>query len=324
MRLGDAVERYSRRLACGCRETSSVRVRPRYWRAFANQLVPELTDEPAWPTLRAHLLLLAGDGADPHQRLRAACDAKELDAALMIEPPCWTGVWMTPACSAVEKVRCRGCPAFPNASPPNPHGGHTWRPDHDLVAQLADQVRLNVGGEKPAWARPAAHTRAGGLDEPAELGVSNWVLVHPEIADDLMDWAFFREEVPAPHPKLPTGHKHHSLRRRFHDVCPPSDTSPKDPFCPRLLHSAGPGTQRRPGSSANETLSTGSYRRIATTAGLRSGAAKTQNPERTREWALLDDLGHHPVVGVQAITEPNFVEFGLLAADELDPAWRVG
>jgi hypothetical protein len=31
----------------------------------ANRLVPGLTDEPAWPTLRAHLLLLAADGADP-------------------------------------------------------------------------------------------------------------------------------------------------------------------------------------------------------------------------------------------------------------------
>ena len=33
--------------------------------ASANQLVPGLTDEPAWPTLRAHLLLLAAAGADP-------------------------------------------------------------------------------------------------------------------------------------------------------------------------------------------------------------------------------------------------------------------
>ena len=44
--------------------------------ASANQLVPGLTDEPAWPTLRPHLLLLAVDGAGPLQRLRAACDAK--------------------------------------------------------------------------------------------------------------------------------------------------------------------------------------------------------------------------------------------------------
>ena len=31
----------------------------------ANRLVPGLSDEPAWPTLRGHLLLLAAAGADP-------------------------------------------------------------------------------------------------------------------------------------------------------------------------------------------------------------------------------------------------------------------
>jgi hypothetical protein len=41
-----------------------------------------------------------------------------------------------------------------------------------------------------------------------------------------MDWAFFRVEVPAPHAKPPAGDKHHSLRRRFHDVRPPSDEDP--------------------------------------------------------------------------------------------------
>ena len=58
------------------------------------------------------------------------------------------------------------------------------------------------------------------------------MLVHPEIADgNLMDWAFFRVEVSAPHAKSPAGDKHHSLRRRFHDVRPLATTSPKDPFC---------------------------------------------------------------------------------------------
>ena len=31
----------------------------------ANRLLPGLSDEPAWPTLRGHLLLLAAAGADP-------------------------------------------------------------------------------------------------------------------------------------------------------------------------------------------------------------------------------------------------------------------
>src|SRR4029434_7960743 len=76
-----------------------------------------------------------------------------------------------------------------------------------------------------------------------------------------MDWAFFRVEVSAPHAKSPTGDKHHSLHRRFHDVRPPSDDISQGDLLPHLLHSAGHGTQRRrDGSSADETLSTRSDR----------------------------------------------------------------
>src|SRR4029450_3481822 len=39
--------------------------------------------------LRSHLLLLATDGADPHQRLQAARDAKEIDMPTT-DRRCWT------------------------------------------------------------------------------------------------------------------------------------------------------------------------------------------------------------------------------------------
>ena len=38
----------------------------------ANRLLPGLSDEPAWPTLRGHLLLLAAAGADPVAELLTA------------------------------------------------------------------------------------------------------------------------------------------------------------------------------------------------------------------------------------------------------------
>jgi hypothetical protein len=89
---------------------------------------------------------------------------------------------------------------------------------------------------------------AGGLDEPAELSVGNWVLVNPEIADgNLMDWAFFRVEVPAAHAKPPAWDQHHSFRRRFHDVRPPSDDISQGSLLPtsttfcRAWHSAAAG-----------------------------------------------------------------------------------
>ena len=127
VRLGDSVERYIDALHVAAEDVgggSAVLA----LEAYANRLVPGLTDEPAWPTLRAHLLLLAVHGADPHEQLRAAYDVKELisadDRAAVLDWP-----WTTPARPVVETVRCRGCPAFPTASPPTPTGDRTWTPD---------------------------------------------------------------------------------------------------------------------------------------------------------------------------------------------------
>ena len=47
----------------------------------AEQIVPGLIDEPAWPTLRAHLLLLAAHGTDPVAQLAAAAGSRELNSA---------------------------------------------------------------------------------------------------------------------------------------------------------------------------------------------------------------------------------------------------
>ncbi|HEX6757592.1 MAG TPA: AAA family ATPase, partial [Propionibacteriaceae bacterium] len=127
VRLAASVERYIDALHVAAEEvigSSAVQA----LQASANQLVPGLADEPAWPTLRAHLLLLAVDGRDPHQRLRAACEAREVcsadDPAAVLDWRC-----TRPACP-VERARCRGCPAFPTASPLTPAGGHTCTPAH--------------------------------------------------------------------------------------------------------------------------------------------------------------------------------------------------
>lgn len=132
-------------------KTSSAGLQYRYWRAFANQLVPELTDEPAWPTLRAHLLLLAGDGADPHQRLRAAYDVKEIssadDRAAVLD-------WRLDDTSLLSGGAgpLSWLPGIPDRIAAKPTWGPYLEARSDLVAQLAGQVRLNVGGEAPAWA----------------------------------------------------------------------------------------------------------------------------------------------------------------------------
>ena len=47
----------------------------------AERIVPGLIDEPAWPTLRAHLLLLAAHGVDPVAQLAAVAAGREVDSA---------------------------------------------------------------------------------------------------------------------------------------------------------------------------------------------------------------------------------------------------
>ena len=94
----------------------------------ANRLVPGLSDETAWPTLRSHLLLLAAVGADPVAELFIAATTRDLtsahDQAAVIDSR------IQDLNEVITGGRCRGCPAFRTASPPTPIGDHTWKPDH--------------------------------------------------------------------------------------------------------------------------------------------------------------------------------------------------
>ncbi len=49
--------------------------------AAVDQVVPGITDSPAWPTLRGHLALLAADGQDPVAAFTTALHAREIDTA---------------------------------------------------------------------------------------------------------------------------------------------------------------------------------------------------------------------------------------------------
>ena len=150
VRLGGSVERYIDAVHVAAEEVVG-RSAVQGLEASANRLVPGLTDEPAWPTLRAHLLLLAVHGADPHQRLRAACDARELisadDRAAVLN-------WRLDDTNLLSgrDGPLPWLPGIPDRIAADP----TWGPYLDarshLVAQLADQVRRNAAGETPAWA----------------------------------------------------------------------------------------------------------------------------------------------------------------------------
>ena len=127
----------------------------------ANRLLPGLADEPAWPTLRGHLLLLAAAGADPVAELFIAAATRDLtsahDQAAVIDS----------RIQDVNQVTAGGplpwLPGIPDRLPPTPTWGPYLNARSHLVAELADQVRRNAAAEAPAWAAQP-HTPV-----PAEL-----------------------------------------------------------------------------------------------------------------------------------------------------------
>ncbi|GGO85326.1 hypothetical protein GCM10011584_05040 [Nocardioides phosphati] len=128
-------------------------------------ILPGLADEAAWPTLRAHLLLLGAAGENPVVALRAAAGDRELesahDRAAVLD-------WRLDA----SGLRNAGAgplpwmPAVPARLADDPHWGAYLSQRAHLVEQLADQVRTRASDQAalPVWAqnglRPEAATVA--------------------------------------------------------------------------------------------------------------------------------------------------------------------
>ena len=116
----------------------------------ANRLLPGLADEPAWPTLRGHLLLLAAAGADPVAELFIAAATRDLtsahDQAAVID-------WRI---QDVNGVAAGGplpwLPGIPHVLAADPDWGPYLNARSLLVAELADQVRRIAAADAPAWA----------------------------------------------------------------------------------------------------------------------------------------------------------------------------
>jgi conjugative relaxase-like TrwC/TraI family protein len=116
----------------------------------ADRLLNGLTEEPAWPTLRGQLLLLAAAGADPVAELFAAIAPRDLASALDQAAVLDWRIQATCLVSAGEPLPW--LPGIPDRIAVDPDWGPYLDARSELVAELADQVRLNAEGEAPAWA----------------------------------------------------------------------------------------------------------------------------------------------------------------------------
>jgi len=133
----------------------------------AEQVIPELTSEPAWPTLRAHLLTLAAEtGEHPLLHLYEAALGRDLSTA---EDMAAVLDWRLPEPASIDPGPLPWLPGIPSTL----HDHHVWAEylakRSQLVSGLADQVRdcARRSREQPVWAPPGGHPTAAILGEVA-------------------------------------------------------------------------------------------------------------------------------------------------------------
>ncbi len=128
--------------------------------AAADELHPALTTAGAWPTLRAHLALIAAAGGDPIARLHAAADRGELHNAA--DPAAVLDWRIDPSAAHTAAKNNTGplqwLPAIPAALTQDPDWAQYLQARHNLVEQLAADVRDAASSwdatTAPRWARP--------------------------------------------------------------------------------------------------------------------------------------------------------------------------
>ncbi|KNX35955.1 MobF family relaxase [Luteipulveratus halotolerans] len=167
--LGQAAQRYLDALYVAAEKTLGAE-KVQALEADAERVVPEVTEQPAWPALRAHLILTSAQGADPISLLRAAAGARELDTAADTAAVLdWR----------LDDSGLRGAgrgplpwvPAVPDTLAADAIWGPYLRQRAAKVSDLAGIVRdAAIAGETPAWA-----SHGGGRPADTVLGdVAVW------------------------------------------------------------------------------------------------------------------------------------------------------
>ncbi|GAB3821905.1 hypothetical protein GCM10028820_31450 [Tessaracoccus terricola] len=115
----------------------------------ADELHPGLSACPAWPTLRAMLILGAVDGRDPVAALREAVDARELDTA---HDPAAVLAWR------IHTPTTQGplpwLPDIPARLAAHPDWGPYLQKRAGLIKDCTDELRTAAPAGRPAWALP--------------------------------------------------------------------------------------------------------------------------------------------------------------------------
>ena len=141
----------------------------------ADHYIPGLTNEPTWPTLRAHLIALAaGTGEHPLRHLLTAAHGGDLgtadDIAAVLD---WRLTALTPT-DPGPLPWLRGIPLMLHA---DPFWASYLTKRAQLVVDLADQVQHQAcqSDAQPAWAPPGSHPSAALMGEIAVWRAANGI-----------------------------------------------------------------------------------------------------------------------------------------------------
>lgn len=179
-RLADAVARYSDALGYAAEQTTGADLVQRLEQA-ADELVAGLPDAPAWPTLRAHLLLIAASGTDPVRALTEAVQARELGSAA--DPAAVLDWRLEPATGRrTQPGPLPWLPGLPTSLGLHRDWGDYLQRRHQLVGDLTDRVRTDAlaSTQLPAWA-PAGSFRP---DAATVADLTVWRAAHGTPATD--------------------------------------------------------------------------------------------------------------------------------------------
>jgi AAA domain/TrwC relaxase len=141
----------------------------------ADQYIPGLTNEPAWPTLRAHLLSLAAEtGKHPLRHMLTAASGRDLGTAGDMAAVLY---WRLPELTPSNPGPLPWLPGIP----PTPHAHPVWR-DYlakrsQLVADLAEQIQNHAcqGDAWPVWAATGSDPSTALIGEIAVWRAANGI-----------------------------------------------------------------------------------------------------------------------------------------------------
>jgi hypothetical protein len=123
----------------------------------ADQYLPGLTTEPAWPTLRAHLLHLAAEtGEHPLRHMLTAAAGRDLSTAGDMAAVLY---WRLPELAPVDPGPLPWLPGIPETLHSHPVWGDYLAKRSQLVADLAEQIQDHAcqAAAEPVWALPGSH-----------------------------------------------------------------------------------------------------------------------------------------------------------------------